>query len=106
MQEADEYRKSVMSCLSDPETIEEMNAWSNEVVENRKFMRRIRVKSPSDIAPRIMELSAESRFQADYAQYTADPEKWIAEHKGLDFEHYWEMMYRACLIAQNGFVEY
>lgn len=105
-QEAEEYRKCVLMMLADPETIEELNEWSSKVPETRKFMRRIQAKTPSDIVPQIVELSAEPRFQTEYEQYLADSKKWVTEHKGLDFEHYWEMMYRACMIAANGFVEY
>jgi hypothetical protein len=106
LEEAESYRQAVVFTLDDQETIEELNAFPIRCREVRKLMRRLEVKTSADIVPRMKELTSEAYFQTEYARYISDPEKWTTEHKGLDFEHYWEMMYRACLLANQGFVEY
>jgi hypothetical protein len=105
LDEAESYREYVASQLQVEEVLDELNSFRN-TRDSRKFMRRLQVSTVSDIIPRMMELSVQSHFQAEYACYMADPEKWNAEHKGLGFEHFWEMMYRVCAISRQGFVEY
>lgn len=73
-------------------------------IDNRKLLRRLNVETGKEVIPRLANLCA--NFDADFIQFSSDPAAWTQAHHGMDFESFWDMLYRMVSIAEQGYVEY
>ena len=102
---AKQSREAVQCCLQDMDECEALvEMCEDDSSATRKFLRRIQAEDSEEVIPRLQELC--QNFEVDYGQYMADPEAWKQAHYKMDFEQYWDMMFRAVSIANQGFVEY